>query len=124
MNQRMGSAQDYEEVARVACKYVEAIRSGNVEMLADVFHKDAVAYGTVNGELVGGSGNPAVAFIKMNGKSPDIEYHVDVLDLTPTTAAVRIVMEKDAIGSDCNANLLLIKVPEGWTVFAKVFHQF
>lgn len=124
MNQRMGSAQDYEEVAQVAFKYIEAIRTGNVDILADVFHKDAVAYGTVNGELVGGSGNPAVEFIKRNGNSPDIESHVDVLDITPTTAAVRIVMEKDAIGSDCNANLLLIKVNEGWTVFAKVFHQF
>lgn len=124
MNQKMVSANDYKEVVNVVAKYVEALRTGSIEMLAEIFHTNAVTYGTVNGELVGGSGNPAADFIKSNGKSPDIDSHIDVLDISPTTAAVRIVMENDAIGSDCNENLLLIKLDEGWTVIAKVFHQF
>ena len=124
MNQRMVTAEDYKEVAKVAANYIEAIRTGDIELLDNMFHKNAVAYGTVEGNLVGGSGNPAVAFIKANGKSPEIEFHIDVLDITPTTAVVRIVMEKDAIGSDCNANMLLIKLNDSWTVMAKVFHQF
>ena len=124
MSERMASANDYKEVAQVAAKYIEAIRTGNIDMLDDMFHKNAVAYGTVDGALVGGAGNPAVAFIKANGKSPEIVFHIDVLDITPTTAAVRIVMEKDAVGSDCNANLLLLKLNDRWTVIAKVFHQF
>lgn len=124
MSERMASANDYKEVAQVAAKYIEAIRTGNIDMLDDMFHKNAVAYGTVDGAPVGGAGNPAVAFIKANGKSPEIEFHIDVLDITPTTAAVRIVMEKDAVGSDCNANLLLLKLNDRWTVIAKVFHQF
>ncbi len=124
MSERTASVNDYKEVAEIAAKYVEAIRIGNIDMLDDMFHKNAVAYGTVDGQLVGGAGNPAVAFINNNGKSPEVEYHIDVLDITPTTAAIRIVMEKDAIGSDCNANLLLLKLNDGWTVIAKVFHQF
>lgn len=120
----MASANDYNEVAGIAAKYITSIRTADIDMLADMFHEKAVAYGTVDGELVGGEGNPAIEFIRKNGKSPEIEYHIDVLDITPTTASVRIVMEKDAIGSDCNANLLLIKLNDVWTVIAKVFHQF
>lgn len=125
MNQKTVSADEYKEVAGVAANYVEALRIGSIDMLADIFHKDSVTYGTVNGELVGGgSSNPAAEFIKINGKSPEIDAHIDVLDISPTTAVVRIIMEKDAIGSDCNENLLLIKLDAGWTVIAKVFHQF
>lgn len=124
MNQKMVSANDYKDVAKVATKYIEAIRTGDIGMLDKMFHKNAVAYGTVDGGLVGGTGNPAIGFIQANGKSPEIEFHIDVIDITPSTAAVRIVMEKDAIGADCNANLLLIKLNDGWTVIAKVFHQF
>lgn len=93
-------------------------------MLVDIFHKDCVTYGTVNGELIGGAGNPTADFIINYGKSPEIVSHIDVLDITPTTAVVRIVMEKDAVGSDCNDYLSLIKLDKGWTVIAKVFHQF
>lgn len=125
MNQKIVSANEYKEVTKVAAKYVEALRIGNIDMLTDIFHKDSVTYGTVDGELAGGgSSNPTAAFIKMYGKSPEIDAHIDVLDITPTTAVVRVIMEKDAIGSECNENLILIKLDNGWTVIAKVFHQF
>lgn len=120
----MASVNDYEDVAKVAASYVEALRIGSIAMLAEIFHKDAVTYGTVNGDLVGGTGNPTIDFIKTKGKSPEIVSHIDVVDITPTTAVVRLVLEKDAIGSDCNENLMLIKLSDGWTVIAKVFHQF
>lgn len=124
MNKRNTSPDQYNDIVELATKYVEALRVGSVEMLADVFHKNCVTYGTVNGELVGGAGNPTADFINDHGKSPEIGYHIDVLDITPTTAVVRIVMEKDAVGSDCNDCLSFIKLDKGWTVIAKVFHQF
>lgn len=125
MNQKIVSADEYKDVTNVAVKYIEALRTGNIDMLTDIFHKDSVTYGTVDGGLVGGgSNNPTAAFIKMYGKSPEIDAHIDVLDITPTTAVVRVIMEKDAIGSECNENLMLIKLDDGWTVIAKVFHQF
>lgn len=125
MNQKIVSADEYKDVTNVAVKYIEALRTGNIDMLTDIFHKDSVTYGTVDGGLVGGgSSNPTAAFIKMFGKSPEIDAHIDVLDITPTTAVVRVIMEKDAIGSECNENLMLIKLDDGWTVIAKVFHQF
>ena len=118
------SAKDYEDVAGIAAKYVEALRQGDVDVLAELFYANAVTYGTVDGRLVGGAGNPAADFISTYGKSPEIESHIDVLDITPTTAAVRIVLEKDAIGSDCHENLLLVRLDKGWSIVGKVFHQF
>lgn len=124
MNQRTVPVNEYKNVIHVVVKYIEAIRTGNVNMLADSFYKDSVTYGTVDGTLVGGSSNPAVDFIKNYGGSPDLNYHVDVLDITPTTAAVRVVTEKDASSADCSEFLLLIKIEERWTIIAKAFHQF
>ena len=124
MKQRTVSANDYNDVTNVAAKYVEALRIGSVDMLADIFHEDSVTYGTVEGRLLGGSGNPTADFIKNYGKSPEIVSHIDVLDITPSTAIVRIVSENDAVGADCNDYLMLIKLDGGWTVIAKVFHQF
>ena len=125
MNQKMMSANEYKNVTRVAAQYVEAVRIGNIDMLAGIFNKNSVTYGTVNGELVGGgSSNPTADFIRKYGKSPDLDAHIDVLDITPTTAVVRLIMEGDAVGSECNENLLLIKLDGSWTVIAKVFHQF
>lgn len=124
MNKRTISAEECNEVVRLATKYVEALRIGSVEILDGIFHKDCVTYGTVNGQLMGGASNPTADFIKNYGKSPEIVTHIDVLDITPTTAVVRIVMEKDAVGSDCNDYLSFVKIDKGWTVIAKIFHQF
>ncbi|PHI30667.1 hypothetical protein CRN84_15640 [Budvicia aquatica] len=124
VNQRTVSANEYKNVTEAATKYVEALRTGNVDMLSDVFHKDCVTYGTVNGELMGGASNPTADFIQNYGKSPEIIFHIDILDITPTTAVVRIVMEKDAVGSDCNDYLSFIKLDKRWAVISKIFHQF
>lgn len=121
----MVSVKEYSDVTNHIAKYVEAIKNGDIELLADFFHQNSFSCGTVNGEFVGGSGsNPAVEFIKRNGKSPEIVSCIDVLDITPTTAVVRLISEKDAIGSDCTEYLTLIKLDGCWTIIGKVFHQF
>ncbi|MCD8140547.1 MAG: nuclear transport factor 2 family protein [Planctomycetaceae bacterium] len=125
MSKRMVPASEYTAVAAVAARYVDALRVGDIDALVEVFHANAVTYGTVDGALVGGgTGNPAVDFIRNYGKSPDIEAHIDVLDITPTSAVVRVIMAKDAVGSDCTDDLLLIKIDARWKVIAKVFHQY
>ncbi|MCQ4107079.1 hypothetical protein NOG67_00295 [Erwinia persicina] len=52
MNQSTVSANEHEDVIEAATKYVESLRSGNVDVLADIFHKYCVTYGTVNSELM------------------------------------------------------------------------
>lgn len=74
---------------------------------------------------VAGRPNPeSFRFVQKNGKVREIVTHLDVLAVTPTTALVRVDMEKDAIGADYNDFLTLIKTNGDWKVIAKVYHQF
>lgn len=116
--------RDYEAVIAVAQKYVDGLRVGSAESVAQAFHKDAVMYGFTNGELLGGPISNLFDFVKQNGKAPEITTRLDVLAITPTTAVVRVDMEKDAIGADYNDYLTLIKIDGEWKVIAKVYHQF
>ncbi len=115
---------EYDAVIAVAQKYVDGLRVGSTASVAEAFHKDAVMYGFTNGELLGGPIANLFDFIEKNGKAPDISTRLDVLAITPTTAVVRVDMEKDAIGADYNDYLTLIRIDGAWKVIAKVYHQF
>ncbi len=47
------SVDGYKEVTHTVAKYVEAIRIGNVDLLADAFHMNSVTHGFVDGSLNG-----------------------------------------------------------------------
>jgi hypothetical protein len=115
---------EYNAVIAVAQKYVDGLRIGSTEAVAEAFHKNAVMYGFTNGELLGGPISNLYAFVEKNGRAPDITTRLDVLAITPTTAVVRVDMEKDAIGADYNDYLTLIRMDGQWQVIAKVYHQF
>lgn len=118
------STQDYHAVVATAGKYVEGLRTGSVATIEEAFHPEAVMYGFTNGELLGGPIGNLYKFVESNGQAPDITTRLDVLAITPTTAVVRVDMEKDAIGADYNDYLTLIKIDGAWKVIAKVYHQF
>ncbi len=115
---------DYNAVIETAGKYVEGLRTGSVDTIEEAFHKDAVMYGFTNGQLLGGPISNLYTFVESNGNAPDITTRLDVLAITPTTAVVRVDMEKDAIGADYNDYLTLLKIDGNWKVIAKVYHQF
>lgn len=115
---------EYDAVIAIAQKYVDGLRIGSVEDVAQAFHKDAVMYGFTNGALLGGPIANLFGFIEKNGKAPEIKTRLDILAITPTTAVVRVDMEKDAIGADYNDYLTLIRIDGTWKVIAKVYHQF
>lgn len=115
---------EYNAVIAVAQQYVDGLRIGSAEDVAQAFHTDAVMYGFTNGELLGGPISHLLDFVKKNGKAPEIATRLDVLAITPTTAVVRVDMEKDAIGADYNDYLTLIRIDGKWQVIAKVYHQF
>ncbi|MDD1960846.1 nuclear transport factor 2 family protein [Pseudomonas sp. 39004] len=115
---------EYDAVIAVAQHYVDSLRIGNAEGLAQAFHKDAVMYGFTNGELLGGPISNLFGFVRKHGNAPDITTRLDVLAITPTTAVVRVDMENDAIGADYNDYLTLIRIAGTWQVIAKVYHQF
>lgn len=115
---------EHNAVIATANQYVEGLRVGSAEGVAQAFHKDAVMYGFTNGELLGGPIENLFDFVQKNGSAPEITTRLDILAITPTTAVVRVDMEKDAIGADYNDYLTLIKIDGTWKVIAKVYHQF
>ncbi len=123
-NKKLVPANEFKAVTGIVARYIEALRAGNVDILSESFHKNSMTYGTVDGKLMGGDLDATVDFIRKHGQSPEIEAHVDVLDITPTSAVVRVVSEKDAVDSDVIEFLTLIKIDGRWTIIAKVFHQF
>ena len=118
------STQDYVGVVAAANKYVEGLRVGSVDGVAEAFHKDAMMYGFTNGELLGGPIKNLYDFVEKNGTAPDIKTRIDVLAITPTTAVVRVDMEKDAMGADYTDFHTLIKLGGTWQIIAKVFHMY
>ncbi|VVN41759.1 nuclear transport factor 2 family protein [Pseudomonas fluorescens] len=115
---------EYNAVIATANQYVEGLRMGSAQGVAQAFHKEAVMYGFTNGELLGGPIKNLFDFVEKNGAAPEIRTRLDVLAITPTTAVVRVDMETDAIGADYNDYLTLIKIDGAWKVIAKVYHQF
>lgn len=124
-NNKMVSVEEYDAVLDAARYYVEGLRTGDADTVAKAFHKEAIMYGLAGGKtLLGGPIGNLYDFVRQNGSAPDIKTHLDVLAITPTTAVVRIDMEKDAIGADYNDYLTFIKLDGRWQAIAKVFHQF
>lgn len=86
MNQRTGLTDKYKAIANIVAMYIEAIRIGSIDISMESFHKDSVIYGFVNDALMGGISNPAIDFIKNQGKSSDLDAYINVPDITPATA--------------------------------------
>ena len=116
--------KDFEDVVATVDKYVEGLRVGSVAGLTQAFHKDAVMYGLINSELFGGPIKNLYDFVERNGAAPDIKTRIDVLAITPTTAVVRVDMEKDAVGANYTDFHTLIKHNGTWHVIAKVYHTY
>ena len=124
-NTKVVSVDDYTAVLEAAHNYVEGLRTGDADTVAKAFHKEAIMYGLAGGKtLLGGPIGNLYDFVRRNGSAPEIKTHMDVLAITPTTAVVRIDMEKDAIGADYNDYITFIKLDGRWQAIAKVFHQF
>jgi hypothetical protein len=123
----MVSTGEYDSVIEAANKYVEGLRVGKPEVVAQAFHKDAIMYGFINPpqpNMLAGPIDNLYTFVRDNGSSKNMNTRNDVLAITQTTAVVRIDMENDASGADYTDFLTLIKMEGRWQVIAKVFHKY
>jgi hypothetical protein len=123
-NIKVVPTQDYDDVVATVAKYVEGLRVGKADEVARAFHEEAVMYGFTNGELLGGPISNLYDFVTTNGDAPEIKTRLDVIGITPTTAVVKVDMERDAIGADYTDFHTLLKQDGEWKVIAKVYHQY
>lgn len=116
--------KDYEDVVATVSKYVEGLSVGSVTEISQAFHKEAIIYGFTDDKMLGGPIKNLYDFVEKNGTAPDIKTQIDILAITPTTAVVRVDMEKDAIGADYTDFHTLIKLDGTWRIIAKVYHMY
>ncbi|MCC2647637.1 MAG: hypothetical protein K0S67_315 [Nitrososphaeraceae archaeon] len=116
--------KDYEDVVATVSKYVEGLSVGSVTEISQAFHKEAIMYGFTDDKMLGGPIKNLYDFVEKNGTAPDIKTQIDILAITPTTAVVRVDMEKDAIGADYTDFHTLIKLDGTWRIIAKVYHMY
>ncbi|KAB8228877.1 hypothetical protein ETB97_012720 [Aspergillus alliaceus] len=122
-NKTIPTAQ-YDEVIATATKYVDGLRSGSATGVSQAFHSDATMYGLLNGTLLGGPIKNLYTYVDQHGSAANIKTRLDVIGITPTTAVVKVDMEKDASGTDYTDFLTLIKLDGKWQTIAKVFHAY
>jgi hypothetical protein len=114
---------DYVAVVEVVNNYVSGLKVGDSQQVAKSFHKDATMYGfSPDGVLLGGPISNLWSFMDTHGAAPNIVAHNDIISITPTTAVVKVDMEKDAAGVDYTDNHTLLKQDGKWLIIAKVFH--
>ncbi|EEU37997.1 uncharacterized protein NECHADRAFT_84378 [Fusarium vanettenii 77-13-4] len=97
-NIKQVSTKDLNDVAAVVQVYIDGLRKGDNDLLKTAFHKDATMY--------------------------DIQGRCDILDMTPTTAVVRISLENDASGGRYFDHHTLLKMKDKWEIITKTFHMY
>lgn len=114
--------KDYQEIKNVVMQYVNGCATGDVDLTKKAFHKDAVMYGYLNGELSAGSIKNLYAAIRALGASPEAKSEIDVMEVIGTAATVRVVLE-NWHGLSFTDFHSLVKIDGRWTIVAKIFHQ-
>ncbi|KAF4900566.1 hypothetical protein K4K54_002334 [Colletotrichum sp. SAR 10_86] len=117
---------EYDAVVKVVQDfYIGGCAKGDSALLAQGFHKDATMYGHMaDGALLGGPIQNLYDFIGSAGAAPQMKARCDILAITPTTAVVRVDMEKDAAGNSYTDFHSLLKFDGEWKVISKVFHTY
>ncbi|GIJ84622.1 hypothetical protein Asppvi_003471 [Aspergillus pseudoviridinutans] len=115
---------EYQVVKKTVQRYVEGAKAGSPSRTVEPFHRDATMYGYYKGELTAGPIKNLYNYIEKFGSSPDMNTHLDVLAITPTTAVVKVEMEGEATGTPYTDFHTLIKLDGIWTIIAKVFHAY
>lgn len=114
---------DYFAVIEVVDNYVAGLRVGDSTQVANSFHTAATMYGySPDGALLEGPISNLWSYIDTHGAAHNIVAHSDVISITPTTAVVKVDMERDAAGVNYTDNHTLLKQDGKWLIIAKVFH--
>lgn len=115
---------EYDAVVKTVQTYVDGLAAGDNNIMRQAFHKDATMYGFIADKLLGGPIQNLYGYVDSVGKAPNLKARLDVLGITPTTAVVKVGMEKDASGNNYTDFHTLIKLDNKWTIIGKTFHTY
>lgn len=103
-------------------QYVDGWVTGDVELAKKAFHKDAVMYGYLNGDLCAGSIEALYGAIGQLGADSATKSEVDVMEIAGNAATVRVILE-NWHGMRFTDFHSLVKIDGKWQIVAKIFHQ-
>lgn len=114
--------KEYFEVENVARKFAQAVHEGKGSICRPYFSDRAKVYGYLDGVYQECTADEFAKQLDDMGADPAHVARVDVLDVEETVALVRVI-EDNWFGHDFTDYLNMIKTPEGWKIFAKVYNQ-
>ena len=120
------SSSEIDAVVKTVEKYINGIKTANIETLKQAFYPSATMHGYIGDDLSAGPIDPLFALIEACGPMDGLKSRIDVLDITGTTAVVRVTMEHADHDRDYTDFHTLYKQREGgsWRIIAKVFHLY
>ena len=124
MNKNNNSVGDYEAIMGTMKTYVEAFRTGDIELLRSVFHTDAIMHGYWDDFLVQGPITNLFASVERAGAAPNLTAQTSILDKTTTIATVRNEIEANATGDTFTEYHALLKADGQWKIVSKLFHKY
>lgn len=124
INKNNNSVHDYESIIETMKIYIEGFRTGNIELLRSVFHKDAVMHGFWDEHLIEGKIDNLYGSVERAGAAPNVISHLSILHKTTTIATVRNEVEANATGDNFTEYHSLIKVNGQWKIISKLFHKY
>ncbi|MBQ8088395.1 MAG: nuclear transport factor 2 family protein [Clostridia bacterium] len=116
--------QDYNAIISTVQKYIDGCNEGKSEIMKPAFDEGAVMY-SVNADgsvAAKGSIENLYAIVDQVGADHSGSARMDVIESTPTTAVVRVVIENWHNLSFIDHHSL-VKFEDGWKIVAKVYHS-
>lgn len=116
---------DYSNIISTVQKYLDGCNEGKSQIMKPAFDDEAVMFGAkADGTLEAkGTINNLYAIVDSVGADENGQSRIDVLDSTPTTAVVRVIIE-NWHGLTFTDYHSLIKIDGQWKIVAKVYNTF
>lgn len=113
---------DEQQIRAALELYLESGRQANSELMKPMTHADATMFWSDNGKIVGGPIQELFDRIDGRDPSPDVKYEIHALDISHTTATVRVELDNWG-GKKFSDQLSFIKENDGWKLIHKIFYH-
>ena len=113
---------EFQKIEELGKKYIEGVRTANIDMLKSIFHEKASVYGQLNENSKTADHVKALFDIieKVGKCGEDFTGRVDVLAVEPTIAIFRIV-EDNWAGYKFTDYFTCWKIDGVWKIACKAF---
>ncbi|MEM8795883.1 MAG: nuclear transport factor 2 family protein [Pseudomonadota bacterium] len=113
---------DEDAIRQTLDLYLEGGRKADSSIMKGAFHEDATMYWSEGGKITGGGIETLYERTDARGPSPDMTYEIAALDISNSTATVRLELF-DWGGNRFSDQFAMIKTDDGWKIMHKVFHR-